>query len=228
MSLPESSEQWIEFLRNHIGLIVFVAIVAICIWYIQRSIHSAKKTAEAAKKKADEEKKKHDHHAQTADPHGKSHGEDAHGAGHHEGKKQTFADNTMTFLWQLLFFVVICLLILYLGVPWLKKKGEPSPTKNTRPTIETTTFDPPADTSLTVSLPQGKKTLVIVTKTYWYSDVMDEGTVADLIVEEPTQQIQFYPDVSTENQPTGLHIPPGSKVYYKSKTPNGKVHVSHF
>lgn len=174
------------------------------------------------KENSEGDKKDHPEKPKSKKPPHKPHG--------HHGTPQGFVASTLALATGLFALWCIWFVIENFGERFLnwgadKLFGAIKPPSVSPPTEK---YAPPADTSLTVSLPQGKKTLVIVTKTYWYSDVMTEGTVADLIIEEPTQEIQFYPNVSTKHQPEGLHIPPGSKVYYQSKTPNGKVHVSHF
>lgn len=227
--LQQLYTEGINLLMTNIVYLIFFSIGALCILYLFISKKNEKKAAEEAKKKAEEKKKaehgkKEGHH----DKESKHVEEEVH-EHHDHGKKQTGWDAAATFLWQLFWIGVLCTAIWYLGIPEIKRQSTPDSKLaiSFDPPSTKTPVRPPADTTATLHLIAGKESEPVTTQTWWYDGHMLEGTVTDIRIVHPDESESVYRNVSETNQPQGLHIAPGSKIYYTSKR-GGKVFIAHF
>lgn len=219
---------------DNVGLIIFCVIVVLCALYMFSSNKKAKKAAEEAKKKAEAEKKKHDHAKKDSDhPDHKKEHDDKNHKDHDHGKPQGFVAGVLALGFGCLAIWGVIKLVNHVGVPLLDYSVDkvlgPERLKFTSSTDppKTTLVRPPADTTATIQLVAGKESKPVTTKTWWYDGHMLDGTVTDFRIVYPDQSERTYRDVSETRLPEGLHIPPGSKIYYTSKRA-GKIFIAHF
>lgn len=230
-------EEILKWPGQHPGIATALALVLIGVGIAIFTSHRKSKEEDIVKPEHNADHAKHDDHAHATDetkkekdPHKN---EGAHGEGgdhdHDHGTKQTGWDVAATFLWQLFWIGVLCAGIWYIGIPYIKRKSTPDSKLviSFDPPSTKAPVRPPADTTAILHLVAGKESEPVTTQTWWYDGHLLEGTVTDLRIVHPDESESVYRNVSQTNLPQGLHIAPGSKIYYTSKR-GGKVFIAHF